>query len=185
MRTLSRCLCLVFLGAMMVGCGQQETTRVPPGPREISSESIGHFCGMLLVEHPGPKGQILLSGQPEPVWFASVKETFAFTMLDEEPKNIAAIYVTDMGRARTWEKPGPGIWINAREAVYVIGGRFRGGMGANEAVPFGDPRLAQRFAAQNGGRIVSFDGMPRSYVLEQAGELVTPDGGDIKEAGRL
>jgi copper chaperone NosL len=164
-------LCLAVLAAVTTSCSQGPVPHAPPAPREISADSVGHFCGMLLVEHPGPKGQILLTGQAEPVWFASVTETFAFTMLDEEPKNIAAIYVTDMGRARSWEQPGPGIWIDAKKAVYVIGGRLQGGMGANEAVPFGDPQQANRFAAQNGGRVVNFEAMPKSYVLQHTAEL--------------
>lgn len=184
MTMVRRCLCFAVLSTVTVSCSQRHTAGVPSGPREISSEAVGHFCGMLLVEHPGPKGQILLSGQSEPVWFASVVETFAFTMLDEEPKNIAAIYVTDMARAVSWEEPGPGIWINAREAVYVIDGHLKGGMGANEAVPFGDPMQAQRFAAQNGGRIVSFDAMPRSYILQQAGELTAPESEDARKRER-
>ena len=160
-----------LLVAIVVSCSQRQTSLTPIPPREISPDSVGHFCGMLLVEHPGPKGQIWLSGQAEPVWFASVTETFAFTMLDEEPKNIAAIYVTDMGRARSWEKPGPGLWIDARKAVYVIGGRLHAGMGANEAVPFSTPEQARRFAAANGARIVSFAAMPRTFILQQSGEL--------------
>lgn len=170
------CLILAVLVAVTVGCSRGQTTHAPPGPREFSADSVGHFCGMLLVEHPGPKGQVLLGGQAEPIWFASVIETFAFTMLDEEPKDIAAIYVTDMGRAKSWDEPGPGIWIDARKAVYVIEGRSHGGMGGNEAVPFSDPEQASRFAAENGGRIVSFKAMPRSYILQRGGTLAaTPD----------
>ena len=179
-------LSLAALAAVTVSCSQEPTPHVPPAPREISSDSVGHFCGMLLVEHPGPKGQILLSGQAEPVWFASVAETFAFTMLDEEPKNIAAVYVTDMGRARSWEQPGPGIWVDARKAVYVIGGRLPGGMGANEAVPFADPQQANRFVAQNGGRLVHFEAMPKSYILQHTPELAGPEDGEAsRKAGKL
>lgn len=185
MRGFWRYLCLaVLLPAFAVSCSQQQAPLTPPVPREVSSDSVGHFCGMLLVEHPGPKGQIFLSGQPEPVWFASVTETFAFTMLDEEPKNIAAIYVTDMGRAGSWEKPGPGTWIDAKKAVYVIGGRLHGGMGASEAVPFADPQQARRFAAQDGGRIVSFEAMPRSYILQQGRESAGTQGGEDSQAVR-
>jgi copper chaperone NosL len=180
-----RGLWFAVLAALTAGCSQGPAPHAPPAPREISSDSVGHFCGMLLVEHPGPKGQILLSGQAEPVWFASVTETFAFTLLDEEPKNIAAIYVTDMGRARSWEKPGPGIWIDARKAVYVIEGHSQGGMGANEAVPFSSPEQARGFAAENGGRVVRFDAMPRSYILQQAGAFAAAqEGENTSKAGK-
>jgi copper chaperone NosL len=179
-----RSLGLAAVVAVAAGCGHEQTLHAPPAPREISADAVGHFCGMLLLEHPGPKGQIFLADQPEPVWFASVSQTFAFTMLDEEPKNIAAIYVTDMGRAASWEKPGPGIWIEARQAVYVIEGRLRGGMGGNEAVPFADSQQAKRFAAENGGRIVSFDSMPRAYVLQQSGSSPAIEAGESARKAR-
>ena len=171
MTSLWKSLALAVLVAFTVSCSQGQAPHTPPPPQEISADAVGHFCGMLLVEHPGPKGQIFLTGQPDPVWFASVTETFAYTFLDEEPKNIAAIYVTDMGRAGNWEKPAPGTWIEARKAVYVIEGHSRGGMGANEAVPFANPEQARRFAAENGGRIVSFEAMPKSYILQQNREI--------------
>jgi copper chaperone NosL len=185
MMTFWKGLRVAALAAVAASCSQGPTQHATPAPREISADSVGHFCGMLLVEHPGPKGQILLSGQAEPVWFASAIETFAFTILDEEPKNIAAIYVTDMGRARSWEKPGPGIWIDARKAVYVIEGHSEGGMGANEAVPFSSPEQARGFAAENGGRVVRFDAMPRSYILQQAGAFAAAqDGENTSKAGK-
>ena len=93
---------------------------------------------MAVTEHPGPKGQLFLRGQDKPLWFASVRDTFAFTMLPEMPKNIAAIYVNDMGRVRNWARPEPATWVEARSAVYVIGSRHRTGMDTDEAVPFGD-----------------------------------------------
>jgi hypothetical protein len=49
-----------------------------------------------VLDHPGPNGQIFIKGQAEPVWFASVRDTVAFTLLPEEPKDVTAIYVNDM-----------------------------------------------------------------------------------------
>jgi copper chaperone NosL len=50
---------------------------------------------MTLGEHPGPKGQIFVRDRAEPYWFATVRETVAFTLLPEMPKGIVAIYVSD------------------------------------------------------------------------------------------
>jgi copper chaperone NosL len=55
--------------------------------------------------------------------------------------------------------------VEARQAFYVIGSRRRGGMGADEAIPFGDADAAHHFAEANGGRVVRFDDMPSDYVL--------------------
>jgi copper chaperone NosL len=38
-------------------------------------------------------------------------------------------------------------------------------MGADEAVPFSDWSTAEKFASEQGGRIVSFGDMPRDYIL--------------------
>ena len=53
----------------------------------------------------------------------------------------------------------------ARNAYFVIGSRRRGGMGADEAIPFSVAAAAQAFANANGGRVVRFAEMPKDYVL--------------------
>ncbi len=170
MRTARKRCGLAIAAVSLVSCGQKLGAPALPKPLEIAADSVGHFCGMLLFEHPGPKGQIFLSDRTDPVWFASVSETFAFTMLEEEPKNIVAIYVTDMGRATDWQKPGPGTWVDATKAFYVIGGRRRGGMGEDEAVPFADAALARQFVLEGGGRVVAFNAVPKDYILSHSGD---------------
>ena len=99
-----------------------------------------------------------------------MRDTLAFTMLPDEPKDIQAIYVSDMGKAPNWDKPGVDNWIEARKALFVIGSRARGGRGGDEAVPFSDRAAAEKFVAENGGRIVTFDQVPRAYVLALGGD---------------
>ena len=89
-------------------------------------------------------------------------------MLQETPKAITAFYVNDMGRAKNWDQPEPGTWVDAHKAYYVIGSRRRGGMGGAEAVPFGVAAAAQAFANANGGRVVRFAEMPKDYILATA-----------------
>ena len=72
---------------------------------------------MNVLEHPGPKGQIILASRDEPVWFSSARDAFSFTMLPEEPKDIRAIYVSDMAKAPSWDKPGQTNWVDARQAL--------------------------------------------------------------------
>lgn len=47
-------------------------------------------------------------------------------------------------------------------------------MGAEEAVPFAERAAAERFAAENGGRIVAFGEVPRDYVLGGAAAADPP-----------
>jgi copper chaperone NosL len=151
----------------LVACGEEQKAEAPP-PQEVTDEATGQFCGMALVEHPGPKGQIFVRGEPEPLWFATVRELFAFTMLPEMPKDVAAIYVTDMARAQNWDQPEPGTWIEADKGFYVIGSNRRSGMNTDELVPFGDEAAARSFAAEHGGKIVRFAEMPADAVFPDA-----------------
>jgi copper chaperone NosL len=163
-------LCLgVALGAALlaltlVGC-KDEKSVAAPDPVEPTAASIAHFCNMPVLDHPGPKGEIFLKGKIEPVWFASVHDTVAFTILPEEPKEIAAIYVTDMGRADGWLRPEPGGWVEAHAAWYVLESEYDGGMGGREAVPFAKEADARRFVARFGGRLARFGDVPEEYVL--------------------
>ena len=83
---------------------------------------------LLLLDHDGPKGQIHLAGRDKPLWFSSVRDTLAFMRLPEEPRNIAAVYVNDMGRATDWQQPEPGTWVALEEAFLVIESRMAGGL---------------------------------------------------------
>ncbi|WP_128925665.1 nitrous oxide reductase accessory protein NosL [Bradyrhizobium guangxiense] len=148
----------------LAGCNDKQAAKIPP-PHRMTAEDIGHYCGMNVLEHPGPKGHIFVASLIEPVWFSSVRDTIAFTMLPDEPRDIQAIYVSDMGKAPDWGKPGADNWIDARKALFVIESRAKSGMGGDEAVPFSDRAAAEKFAADNGGRIVGFEAVPRDYVL--------------------
>lgn len=150
----------------LAACGEDESAAAPPPPVTLTQDAIGHFCGMALAEHPGPKGQALLrSREGRPVWFSSARDAIAFTHLAEEPKTIRAIYVSDMAKAGSWDDPGASNWVEARRAVFVVGSSRRGGMGADEAVPFSDRGAAERFAAAHGGQVLAFAEVPRDWAL--------------------
>ncbi|SKA32023.1 copper chaperone NosL [Enhydrobacter aerosaccus] len=157
-------LLALAVAGLLPSCEDKSTAAAPP-PHEVDGDAVAQFCNMSLTEHSGPKGQIFVKDDPTPFWFASVHDLFAFVMLGDTPKAITALYVNDMAKAKNWDQPEPGTWIDARRAFYVIGSSKRGGMGEPEAVPFSNEDAAQRFIAQHGGRLVRFDQMPRDYVL--------------------
>ncbi len=163
---LGRCIFVCLLTIELAACN--EGTANLPAPAEITSDTVAEFCGMSLAEHTGPKAQIFLRGELSPHWFASVHDAFAYTMLLEEPKDFAAVYVTDMGKAKNWDRPETGTWVEARNAVFVIESRRRGGMDESEAVPFSNDAAAADFISQYGGRLVSFADMPKSYILTES-----------------
>jgi copper chaperone NosL len=157
---------LASLGLLsLAACARGSPTAEEPPPRETTDASVAQFCGMSLAEHGGPKGQIFIRGLHDPYWFATVRDAFAFLFLPEMPKAVSAIYVNDMAKAKNWDQPEAGTWVDARKASYVIESRRRSGMGTEEAIPFGDAGAARRFADSNGGRVVSFNDMPRDYIL--------------------
>lgn len=165
----------------LAGCSEEEQAEKPQS-FTLTSSAIGHYCGMNVLEHAGPKGQIILSETEEPIWFSSARDAVAFTMLPEEPKNIAAIYVSDMGKAPSWEEPGADNWIDAAEAWFVIGSSARGGMGAEEAVPFSTQDAAAGFAAESGGKVVRLADIPADYVLGEAAGASDPAPGTDHDA---
>ena len=171
MRRLASLLGLLALAA----CGGPDGNEAPPPPAPLTRAATGYYCGMIVVDHKGPKAQIHLHGRQEPLFFTSVRDAIAFTRLPDEPHDIVAFYVHDMARAKSWDHPGDEAWMDAKTADYVIGSDRRGGMGAPEAIPFSSREAAERFVAGHGGRIVRLDGIPRDYVLgsgeEEQGEM--------------
>jgi len=150
---------LIFL---LVSCEKSPVVEVPPA-QTLTREATGYYCLMTVVNHSGPKAQIILSDQPQAIWFTSVRDAIAFTLSPEEPKNIAAIYVNDMTDA-DWNNPGADNWIDAKKAWYVTGSKQTGGMGAPEAIPFATREKAELFAQQQGGTVYVFSEIPQEYI---------------------
>lgn len=154
----------LVLGFITTGCDSTDVSVDVPKPAELNGDEIGYYCNMTVAEHRGPKGQIFLADREQPLWFTSARDTIAFTMLPEEPKNISAMYVSDMGKA-SWDDPEPGIWVDARSAWYVVGSGRVGGMGAPEPVPFAQKSDASAFQADHGGQVLSFANIPEGEIL--------------------
>jgi len=150
------------LGLGLAACGEEQKVEVPP-PATPTRDAITYFGRMILVDHQGPKAQVHLESQDEPLWFPAVRDAKAFTLLPGEAKDIVALYVTDMAASREWDNPT--VWMPAEAAVYVIGSSRVGGMGQPEAVPFSDRAAAEAFAGEFGGHLVTWEEIPEDYVL--------------------
>lgn len=158
-------LLIVLIALAVTACkeeGAQDTTAVP-----LSAGAVGHYCQMELLEHAGPKAQAHLAGLPgAPLFFSQVRDVVAYMRMPEQSHEIIAVWVNDMGAPdATWDAPGASNWIAAQNAVYVVGARVVGGMGAPELVPFSDRDAAQSFAAANGGAVMTLDEIPDTVVL--------------------
>ena len=150
---------------MVAACQPEEVAEIPK-PIDLTLDATGHFCNMTILDHPGPKAQVFVKGGTAPFWFTSARDAIAFSLLPESARMVSVMYVTDMATVSDWTNTTNGKWIDARKAFYVIGSAKKGGMGATEAVPFGNQASAQDFAISHGGEVVSFGDVPRSYVLD-------------------
>ena len=156
-------IALIFI-ILLTACEKNQPVEVPPA-QTLTREANGYYCLMTVVNHNGPKGQIILSDKKQALWFTSVRDTIAFTLSPEEPKNIAAIYVNDMTDAN-WDNPGADNWIDARKAWYVLESNLSGGMGAAEAVPFATKEGAESFRTKQGGKVYAFASIPEDYIQQ-------------------
>ena len=161
---------LLLASVLLNACGEAERGAAAPPPAPLDRGATGHYCQMIVADHPGPKAQIFLADRDAPLWFSSVRDGIAFTLLPEEPKNVVAFYVNDMSDT-SWEQPDDATWMPAAAAWYVLGSQRTGGMGAPEAVPFVSAPAAEAFAASFGGQVVRLDAVPRDYIL---GAVATP-----------
>ncbi len=160
-----RYLVLSCLAAIVVaGCSPQQAVVVAE-PVTLTGEAIGHYCQMIVLNHPGPKAQVHLAGIQQPLWFTQIRDAMAFDRMPEETAEIAAIFVSDMGAAMRWDNPGTDNWVDARNAYYVVGSSRRGGMGAPELVPFALRQKADAFASRHGGTVIGFAEITDEMVL--------------------
>ena len=167
---------ITAIAMLVLAACQDKEAKTVPAAVAMTEEALGHYCQMNLVEHEGPMAQIHLVRLQHPIWFSQVRDAVAYTKLPEETDEIAAIYVSDMGKAANWARPGNDNWVDANEAWFVIGSTVRGGMGAPETIPFGNEAAARAFAEDNGGEIVRLNDIPDAYVLAPVEELPEPEG---------
>jgi copper chaperone NosL len=168
-------LTLLCLFLSLQGCGEKAPEKTDRTPIALSDDAIGHFCGMQVSVHDGPKGQVFLKGKDEPLWFVSVRDSLAYSRMPDEKFKISTIYVSDMGKAESWDRPGDAAWVRAEDAWYAVGSSRIGGMGMAEFVPFSDKAKAEDFVATYGGTLAKIDEIKTEALLGSDDILVTID----------
>jgi copper chaperone NosL len=135
-------------------------------PQEMTAETLGHYCQMNLLEHPGPKAQVHLKGMARRCSSARCATRSPMRARRSRSRRSSPIYVNDMGApGATWETPGDGNWIDADKAFFVVGSNQNGGMGAPETVPFATQAKAEEFARKEGGRVLQLPQIADEVVL--------------------
>lgn len=159
---LRRLLLAAAVALSLAACDDAADQAEAPPPATPTREAVTHFGGMVLLDHAGPRAQAHLKSG-EILWFPAVSDLVAFTLLPEESKAVAALYVSDMATSTTWAAPET--WMPAEDGFYVIDSDARGGMAMPEAVPFSTLAAAEAFTAEHGGRVVKWGEIPQDYVL--------------------
>lgn len=136
---------------LLAACGDKQEQAVVP--LEIDPATTCDLDGMLLADYPGPKAQIHYKGAATPSFFCDTVEMFNTLLKPEQVKAIRAVLVQDMGKA-DWDQPR-GHWFDARTGFYVLGSKRHGSMGPTIA-SFVQEADAQKFAADNGGRVLRY-----------------------------
>lgn len=156
---------LIVAGLLLLAACKEEVAQ-STSPQDMTPETLGHYCQMNILEHPGPKAQVFLEGNAAPLFFSQVRDAIAYMRGPEQVAPILAVYVNDMGKAgATWDRPGDGNWIVADKAFYVLGSARAGGMGAPEAVPFSSRERAEDFVRAEGGRVLTLADITDDRVL--------------------
>lgn len=165
---------LLILLLALAAC--KEETAAVPQPVEMTAQTVGYYCQMNVLEHPGPKGQVHLDGLPgAPLFFSQVRDVVAYQRMPEQSHAITAIYVNDMGAAPSWDEPGAGNWVTLDSVVFVVGSDMMGGMGVAELVPFTDPAKAAGFAAEHGGAVMQLADIPDADVVPPVADIAGED----------
>lgn len=155
------------LGAL-TGCSDPAGTAQTLAPVEIDRSTSCELDGMLLADYPGPKAQVHYVGQAQPSFFCDTVELFSTLLAGEQVRAVRAVYVQDMGQA-DWNAPR-GHWIDAKTALYVVGGKRHGSMGPTIG-SFAQEADARKFAAEYGGRVLKFAEITADMVDLSGGAL--------------
>lgn len=142
-------LATTLLLLAVTACGKAEA---PAQGAEPTRETSCALDGMLLLDYPGPKGQIVYD-KGEVDFFCDTMEMMSIYLQPEQQKRIRGIFTQDMAKAE-WQAPR-GNWIDARTAFYVLGSKVLGSMGPTLAT-FARQEDAEAFAKKNGGKVLRF-----------------------------
>ena len=101
--------------APLAACGERPSGAASVAPVEITRSTSCELDGMLLMDYPGPKGQIHFAGADKPAFYCDTVEVLNTLLLPEQVRKVDAVYVQDMGKT-DWDNP-QGAWIDARSGL--------------------------------------------------------------------
>ena len=163
--------CAGLMLVLLAGCSQEQDAGVQQHPVPIASGDICHLCGMIIRNHPGPKGELYANGSASVKRFCSTRDLFSWLLQPENQPNVKTVFVHDMAKS-PWETPDDNTFVNARDAWFVAGSSKRGAMGATLS-SFSSEKDARQFADDFGGEVLRFE----AVTLELLASLAMPGNG--------
>jgi len=144
---------LLIVLTLSSGCSEDNSTNISSIPTDLTREEVCMLDGMILVDHPGPKGQVIFKDGTHH-FFCDTKGLIA-TLYDPNYKTkIKQAFVQDFGN-RKWGSYNEN-WIDVKQAFLVIDSSQFGAMGPTLAT-FGTRADAEAFIKEFGGSLLSFN----------------------------
>ncbi|WP_298716622.1 nitrous oxide reductase accessory protein NosL [uncultured Oceanisphaera sp.] len=146
---------LLLLGLLLAGCGESDVQTQIRRAVAIEQGNECHLCGMVISRFSGPKGEAYEQGVEEVRKFCSTRDLLNWALEPENRHARQEMWVHDMSEV-PWDKPDDEHFINAEAAWYVVGSSQTGAMGPTAAT-FSDQAVADAFASEYGGEVLTFD----------------------------
>ena len=147
---------MLLILSLSMGCGPEGQQTPEHLPVTIERGDECHVCGMIIVDFPGPKGEVYTrTVGRRALKFCSTRDLFAFILEPDTKPHVKEIYVHDMGNTG-WDSPADRALVSARSAWYVVGHARRGAMGPTLA-SFAQKADAENFVQAFGGRVLDFE----------------------------
>ncbi|MGI2260463.1 nitrous oxide reductase accessory protein NosL [Shewanella sp. GXUN23E] len=151
---MKKLLALVLM-PLLFACSDGTAQAKEAEPVALTEHDRCHICGMVIVNYPGPKGQLTLKDSDTIPKFCSSRDMFNFALQKENQRQISDLFVHDAGTT-DWQNPSDSAFIDAKTAYYVYGTTRKAVMGPAVA-PFSTLEAAEQFAREYGGRVLRFE----------------------------
>jgi copper chaperone NosL len=157
---------LLVLLAALTGCERKQELAAA-FPQSVTADTACAVDGMLLLNHPGPKAQIVHSDGTR-TFYCDVREALEARHDPEQGHTVAQVFVQPMD-GRDWAARPDG-WAELERLHLVLGSRRMGHMGPT-VVPFRQRAAADAFSAAEGGRVLAAAELTGAVVTAYAAEV--------------
>jgi copper chaperone NosL len=124
-------------------------------PKVLTRAAVSIDDGMILLDYPGPKGQLQRRGG-ETEYFCDTPGLLRAMRDPARANGVAGAFVQAFD-GRAWDSYTDG-WVPMAAPHYVIGSDRMGAMGPT-IVPFVERSAADAFAARHGGEVVTYEAL--------------------------